>query len=138
MSEKHWNDELMALEAKTNMAEESIMPSIEAWDWRYRAEAAEAKLKEMETMMEQTKIAVYQIRNNFESIQNKQRALLAMCLKHLDPALFYYDLDTNPLVRQRQMNERTESKRKLVEALEMYLQSFPQRSKKGVDDDSST
>ena len=121
---KHWNDEMMELE-KANQS------SVESWDWRWRAEQAEAKvasleaeLKELETLMEQARIAVYQVQTNFNAMMLASTKLLKRCHKLLDPALFYYDLDPNPLVRRQQIEERTQAKHDLIRALEIFLQTM--------------
>lgn len=123
MTKKHWNDEMIELE-KANS------PSLESWDWRWRAEEAEAKvrkleeeLKEYEILIEQARIGLYQIQSNFQSMQKNTVKLLKRCHKLLDPTLFYYDLDPNPAVRKRQIEERTQAKHDLVRALEIFLQT---------------
>ena len=145
LSKKHWNDEMMDLE-KQPMSHETIKPKIpteeewvasglESWDWRWRAEQAEARIKELEaelkdydTLLEQAKIALYQIKLNFDSMTARMRRLMGMCLKHLDPALFYYDLDPNPAVRRQQIEERTKMKHEVVDAVRMFLDKTEDRN----------
>ena len=131
-----WNDEMMALEKQS---------SVESWDWRWRAEQAEAKvasleaeLKELETLVEQARIAVYQVQNNFNSMMLASTKLLKRCHKLLDPALFYYDLDPNPLVRRSQIEERTQAKHDLIRALEIFLQTMASKQGAGKDRDDGT
>lgn len=125
----HWNDEMMELEKQARLREESNQPSMESWDWRWRAEQAEAKvnqleaeLKEYEQLMEQAKVSIYQLQHNFHSMQRNTVRLLKQCHKALDPTLFYYDLDHNPAVRKRQIEERTQAKHDLLRALEIFLE----------------
>ena len=127
MSEKHWNDEMIELERKA-MNDDTNQPSMEPWDWRWRAEQAEAQIKKLEaelkeydTLIEQSKVAIYQVQSNFHSMTRRMRKLLMMCLKHLDPAEFYYGLDTNPHIRRQQIEERTKMKNELVDALKDFL-----------------
>lgn len=131
MTKKHWNDEMMDLEKQ---------PSMEPWDWRWRAEQAEAKvasleaeLKELETLMEQARIAIYQVQTNFTGMVTASTKLLRRCHKLLDPALFYYDLDPNPLVRRQQIEERTQARHDLVRALEIFLETMDAKAKAGKD-----
>jgi hypothetical protein len=126
-NERHWNDEMIALE-KANS------PSVESWDWRWRAEEAEAKVKKLEEelmdyeiLMEQTKIGLYQMQTNFQSMQKNTVRLLERCHKLLDPKFFYYDLDPNPLVRKRQIEERTQAKNDLVHALDIFLKTMKEK-----------
>lgn len=128
MTKRHWNDEMIELE-KANS------PSVESWDWRWRAEEAEAKvrkleeeLKEYEILIEQARIGLYQIQNNFQSMQKNTTKLLRRCHKLLDPTLFYYDLDPNPAVRKRQIEERTKAKHDLVDALEVFLKTVESKA----------
>lgn len=138
LSKKHWNDEMIELE-KQPMNKETIKPKIpteeewvasglESWDWRWRAEQAEARVKELESqikqydeLLEQAKVGLYQVKHNFDSMTAKMRRLLSYSLKHLDPALFYYDLSSNPAVRRQQIEERTKMRHELVDALRQFL-----------------
>ena len=127
MSKKHWNDEMMDLE-KANS------PSVESWDWRFRAEEAEAKVKQLESelkdyenLIEQARIGLYQLQHNFTNMRKNTTRLLKQCHKLLDPTLFYYDLDPNPAVRKRQIEERTQAKHDLMRALEIYFEKVEGR-----------
>lgn len=132
MSKKDWNDEMMELEKG-----EPKSNSVESWDWRFRAEQAEARvdqleaeLREFEGLLERAKIAVFQVQTNFQSMHRNSLRLLTQCHKMLDPALFYYDLSPNPLERQRQIEERTQAKHDLVRALEIFIQTQSERERK--------
>lgn len=124
MTKKHWNDEMMELEKANSQ-------SVEPWDWRWRAEQAEARVKDLEeelvnleTLVEQARIAIYQIKGNADSMMRNTVRLLRRCHDVLEPSNFYYDLDPNPAVRKRQIEERTAKKHDLVRALKIFLDTM--------------
>lgn len=139
MKEKHWNDEMIELERRPikPTKEEWVASGLEAWDWRFRAEQAEARAKELEkqieqaeTLMEQARIGLFQIQFNFNSMTQRTTRLLKMCYENLDPH-FYLTLDPNPATRRRQMEERTAARRALCDALKFYLDSTKNMDKEG-------
>ena len=137
MTKKHWNDEMMELE-KANS------PSVESWDWKWRAEQAEERaknleeeLQDLEALMEQARIAIYQIKENADSMMRNTVRLLRRCHDVLEPSNFYYDLDPNPAVRKRQIEERTATKHDLVRALKIFLETMEGRKERRESDDGT-
>ena len=87
----------------------------------------ESEINEYEILIEQARIGLYQIQNNFTNMQKNTTRLLKQCHKLLDPTLFYYDLDPNPAIRKRQIEERTQAKHDLMRALEIYFEKMEKR-----------
>ena len=133
---KHWNDEMVELE-RMAMNHETNQPSVESWDWRWRAEQAEAKVKNLEEaleqydgLVEQAKVGIYQIQENAKSLAKNTTRLLRRCYEVLKQSDFGYTLDPNPAVRKRQIEERTQTKRDLIHALEIFLKTMEEKERK--------
>jgi len=129
MSNNHWNDEVMRIEAMSD--ENNTPPDMESWDWRYRAEQAEQQIKALthevdkyEALLEHARIAIYQIQQNNKNTTNKVCTLLMLCAEQLelaDPVHFYANLDANPLVRKRQMEDRIAARREVIDAVRYLI-----------------
>jgi hypothetical protein len=119
------------------MNHETNQPSVESWDWRWRAEQAEAKVKNLEEaleqydgLVEQARVGIYQVQENAKSLAKNTTRLLRRCYEVLKQSDFGYTLDPNPAVRKRQIEERTQTKRDLIHALEIFLKTMEEKERK--------
>ena len=137
-----WNDEVMRIEAMSNETNQPSIP-MEGWDWQWKAEQAESKIKQLEheldkfeTLLEHAKTAIYQIRENNRQVTKKTCVLLMLCAEQLelaDPIHFYANLDANPLVRKRQLEERLGARREVIEAVRYLIHEVENISSKNAN-----
>ena len=141
-SNNNWNDEVMRIEAMSNETNQPSAP-MEGWDWQWKAEQAESKIKQLEheldkfeTLLEHAKTAIFQIRENNNQVTKKTCVLLMMCAEQLelaDPIHFYANLDANPLVRKRQLEDRLEARREVIEAVRYLVHEVNNISAKNAN-----